>query len=298
MLPRSGLPCFDYVRARTRGEVVSLRQEAGDEMRLLMGGTDLLVRMRDGLLSPRLVVDVKHLHGMQTIGLDGELTIGAAVPLNRVACHPAVQAQYAMLAQSAASVASYQLRNRATLGGNLCNASPAADTAPAVLLFEAGLLLIGAAGERRVPAADFFQGPGRTAMQPDEFMAAVILPRPPAGSAGRYLKLGRNRVGDLAIAGVAVLGWPDAAAVHGYRFRVGLASVAPVPLRALPAEEVLAHSAPGEPAFIAAADAAAAAASPIDDVRASAAYRRAMVRALTLRGLREVWAELGRDPQG
>jgi carbon-monoxide dehydrogenase medium subunit len=294
MLPRSGLPCFDYVRAGTPGEVVRLRQQAGDELRLLMGGTDLLVRMRDGLLSPRLVVDVKHLPGMQTINLDGELTVGAAVPLNCVACHPAVLAHYRLLAESAASVASYQLRNRATLGGNLCNASPAADTAPAVLLLDASLSLVGAAGERRVPASEFFVGPGRTAIQPDEFLAAVSLPLPPAGSAGRYLKLGRNRVGDLAIAGVAVLGWPDPAAAHGYRFRVGLASVAPVPLRALPAEEVLAGRAPGEAAFAAAADAAAATASPIDDVRASAAYRRAMVRILTLRGLCEVWAELSR----
>jgi carbon-monoxide dehydrogenase medium subunit len=295
MLARSGLPAFDYVRPATLNEVVRLRQEAGDEAWLLMGGTDVLPRLRKELAGPRLLIDVKHLPGMRAVDAGGELAVGAAVTLNRVACHPAVQAGYGLLAQAASSVASYAIRNRATLGGNLCNASPAADTAPAVLLFDAGLVLHGARGERRVPAAAFFRGPGTADVQPDEVLVAVRFPRPPAGSVGRYLKLGRNQVGDLAIAGVAVLGWPDPAAAHGVTFRIGLASVAPVPLRAYTAEAVLAAGPPGEATFAAAADAAVAAASPIDDVRATAAYRRAMVRALTLRGLREVYSQLIRD---
>jgi carbon-monoxide dehydrogenase medium subunit len=220
------------------------------------------------------------------------LTVGAAVTMNRLARAPAVEAHYPLLAESANSVASYQLRNRATLGGNLGNASPAADTAPAVLLFEAVIVLYGPNGEREVPAAAFFLGPGRTAMQPGEFMTAIRFPPPPGGAVGRYLKLGRNRAGDLAIAGVAVLGFPDRAIPSGYRFRIGLASVAPVPLRVQEAEALLSSSLPGEQAFSAAATKAAAAASPIDDVRASAAYRRAMVRNLTRRALRDVWARL------
>ena len=123
-------------------------------------------------------------------------------------------------------------------------------------------------------------------------MSAIRFPTPPVGAVGRYLKLGRNKAGDLAIAGVAVLGFPDETAPSGYRFRIGLASVAPVPLRALEAEEVLAANLPAEKSFALAADRAMAAASPIDDVRASAAYRSSMVRALTKRGLRHVWAQL------
>jgi carbon-monoxide dehydrogenase medium subunit len=161
-----------------------------------------------------------------------------------------------------------------------------------VLVLEGRLTLYGPDDEREVAARDFFLGPGETAIQTGELMTVIRLPIPPDGAAARYLKLGRNKVGDLAIAGVAVAGFPDGTASSGYRFRIGLASVAPVPLRALAAEEVLAANPPGEKTFALAAEKAIEAADPIDDVRASAAYRKAMVRALTLRGLREVWERL------
>jgi len=294
VLARPGLPGFDYVRADTPDEVIRLLEEHGEAARLLMGGTDLFVRMRDGFTRPRIVVDVKHLPGLQDVAYDERrgLTVGAAVTMNQVARHPDVQAHYPLLAQAANSVASYQLRNRATLGGNLCNGSPAADTAPATLVLEGRIALYGPGGEREVEARAFFLGPGETAMRAGELMTALRFPIPPAGSIGKYLKLGRNRAGDLAIAGVAVLGFPDGMAPSGYRFRVGLASVAPVVLRALEAEEVLAANSPGEETFALAAEKAMKATSPIDDVRASAAYRRAMVRNLTLRGLRDVWEQL------
>jgi len=281
------------VRASALDEVPRLLEEHGEAVRLLMGGTDLLVRMRDGFIRPQIVVDLKHLPGMRDILYDEQtgLTIGAAATMNEVARHPDVQTHYPLLAEAANSVASYQLRNRATLGGNLCNGSPAADTAPATLLLEGRIVLYGQNGEREVPADEFFLGPGATAMQAGELMTAVRFPILPAGSAGKYLKLGRNKAGDLAIAGVAVFGFPDGTA-SGYSFRIGLASVAPVPLRALEAEEVLAANPPGEETFALAAQKAMEAAAPIDDVRASAAYRKAMVRALTLRGLREVWAQM------
>ena len=315
MLARPGLPSFDYVRASTPDEVIRLLEEHGEAVQLLMGGTDLFVRMRDGFIRPQIVVDVKHLPGMRDILYDGQagLMVGAAATMNEIARHPDVQAHYPLLALAANSVASYQLRNRATVGGNLCNGSPAADTAPAALVLEGQIVLYGPdpstdpsgfpkpegskagsgqCGEREVLAGEYFLGPGQTAMQAGEFMTAIRFPVPPAGNAGRYLKLGRNKVGDLSIVGVAVFGFPDGAAPSGYRFRIGLASVAPTPLRALRAEEVLAANPPGEETFAFAADKAMEAASPIDDVRASATYRKAMVRALTLRGLREVWERL------
>jgi CO/xanthine dehydrogenase FAD-binding subunit len=293
-MPNPGLTEFDYVKPTSLAEASRLLAEHSDEACPFMGGTDAFVRIRDGFISPQTMVDVKHLPGMRDILYDERtgLTIGAAVTMNKVARHPEIQDHYPLLAEAANSVASYQVRNRATIGGNLCNGSPAADTAPATLVMGGRMVLYGPDGEREVPSEEFFLGPGKTAVQAGELMTAIRFSIPPAGSGGRYLKLGRNKVGDLSIVGVAIFGFPDGAAPSGYRFRIALASVAPVPLRALAAEEVLAANSPGEETFTLAAEKAAEAATPIDDVRASAAYRKLMVRNLTLRGLRDVWGQL------
>jgi carbon-monoxide dehydrogenase medium subunit len=243
--------------------------------------------MRDGFIHPRVVVDLKHLPGMCDILYDEGtgLRIGAAVSMNKLDSHPDVRAHYPLLAEGAHSVASYQLRNRATIGGNLCNAS-------ATLVLDGRVVLYGLNGGREVPSGEFFTGPGETAMRPREFMVAIRYPNPPANAVGRYLKLGRSKFGDLSIVSVAVLGFPHGSSPSGYQFRIALGSVAPVPLRAAEAEDVLAANTPGEKAFAAAAQKAMEAATPIDDVRGSAAYRNAMVRNLTLRGLREVWERM------
>jgi len=264
MFARPGLPGFDYVRAASADEAVGLLAEQGDAARLLMGGTDLFPNMRDGMLRPRVVVDVKGVPGMREIEYDGAagLTVGAAVTMNELARHPEVRSHYPLLAEAASTVASCQVRNRATLGGNLCNASPCADTTPAALV-----------------------------LGPAELLLAVRLPPPPPRFAARYLKLGRHKSGDLALVGVAVQGFADGTA-SGVRFRVGLGSVAPTAIRAREVEEVLAVNPPGEQTFALAAEKARAAASPISDVRGSAEYQRAMVQTLTLRALRDVWARL------
>ena len=295
MLARPGLPAFDYVRAKTPGEVVGLLEEHGADAHLMMGGTDLLVRMRKGNARPRLVVDVKHIPGMTDIHFDqaSGLRVGAAVTMNRLAGHSDVLARYPLLGEAANSVASYQLRNRATLGGNLCNASPGADTAPAALVLEGRIVLCGAGGEREVPAEEFFLGPGRTAMHPDEFMTAIRFPTPPKKIEGRYLKLGRGKLADLALVGVAVCAFPDETVPSGYVFRIALGSVGPTPFRAVEAEKVLASRSPGEETFALAAQKAMRAAKPIADVRSGVEYQKAMVRTLTLRGLRYVWGRIG-----
>jgi len=294
MLARPSLPSFDYVRAGTSAEVLRLLEQHGEAARLLMGGTDLLVRMREGVVRPQIVVDVKHVPGMREVAYDERvgLKVGAAVTMNELARHPAVLAHYPLLAEAADSVASYQLRNRATIGGNLCNGSPCADTAPATFVLEGRIVLEGPAGRRELPAAEFFLGPGQTALRPGEWMTAIHYPLPPAHAVGRYLKLGRNKIGDLALVSVAVFGFPDGTARSGYRFRIALGSVAPVVLRVPEAEKVLAENPPGEETLALAAEKTVEAARPIDDVRASAAYRRAMVRTLTVRGLREVGGKM------
>ncbi len=294
MLARPSLPAFDYVRPTAREEVVCLLQEHGPAARLMMGGTDVLVRMRDGVISPSVIIDVKWVPGMRDVAYDPEtgLTIGAAVTMNQLARQRHIRVHYSLLADAASSVAYYQVRNRATLGGNLSNASPAADTAPAVLVLEGRIVLFGPGGEREVPVGEFFLGPGKSARRADEFVTAVRFPIPPRGSRGHYLKVGRNKAGDLAIVGVAVLGFPDDNVPAGHCFRIALASVAPVPLRVQAAERILAEQKPGQRAFASAAKSAMEASTPIDDVRSSAAYRKEMVRNLTLRGLEEAWHDV------
>ena len=293
MFARPGLPRFDYLQAKTADEAVALLEEYGQDARPLMGGTDLFPGLREGRIGPRVLIDVKGLPGLRELAYEegSGLQIGAAVTMNQLTAHPLVQQRYPILAQAAGSVASYQIRNRATLGGNLCNASPCADTGPAVLVLEAEVLVFGPQGERAIAAGDFFLGPGRTAIQPGEFMTGLRIPPAPAGVAARYLKLGRCRTGDLSLVGVGVYAFGPGNGA-GYEFRIALGSVAPTPIRAAEAEAWLASVEAGEEAFEEAAAKARAAASPITDVRGTADYQRAMVRTLTLRGLRDVWAQL------
>jgi carbon-monoxide dehydrogenase medium subunit len=202
---------------------------------------------------------------------------------------------YPLLVEAAESVASYQLRNRATVGGNLCNASPAADMAPASLVLEAELLVIGPTGERTIPIEDFFKGPGVNALEAGEFVSRIHFKNQPKGWAGRYLKIGRNAGGDLAIAGVAVMGYPDKDEPSTFRFKIALASVAPTPIRAYKAEEILRQNPITEALLEKAAVIASDGSAPIDDVRASARYRKAMVNELTRRGLVEIWSRIKKE---
>ncbi len=294
MLPSPGLPSFDYVRPTSPQEVTRLLLKSNGDARLFMGGTDVFIRMRDGILVPKCLIDVKRLPGMRHVKFSKRmgLTIGAGVDMNTLARHPAISEHYPLLVEALESVASYQLRTRATMGGNLCNASPAADTAPAALALGANVVLCGRRGERVMPLDEFFVGPGKNACRAGEFLLRIEIPPPPRGAAGRYLKLGRNAHGDLAIVGVAVLGYPDKASKSGFGFRIALASVAPTPIRALQAEAIL-SDAPLAPAVLqAAAEAAMEAAKPIDDIRSSADYRKAMVKVLTRRALDAVVAEM------
>lgn len=296
MLARAGLPSFDYVRAATYDDAVQLLLEHTQEARLMMGGTDLLVQMRNRAIRPQLVLDVKHLPGMRDIIYDGAtgLSVGAAVTMNQLANDLRVRIQYSLLAEAAESVATYQVRNRATIGGNLCNASPCADTTPAILALGGRVVLRGSNGERELPTEEFAVGPGKTALQPGELLTAIRFPVPPSGGVGKYLKLGRSRVGDLALVGVAVFAFPDEKVASGCHFRIALGSVGPVALRAHGAEAVLASNPPGDESFDLAARAAVEAATPIDDVRATAVYQKAMVYTLTRRVLQQVWEQLAR----
>lgn len=292
--PHPGLPEFEYIRFDTLAEASQFLAQHTGEARPFSGGTDCFVRMRDGVWKDKYLVDIKGLDGTNQLTFDPTqgLTIGAAVCMNRVAAFPPAIQHYPALVEAAETVASYQLRTRATVVGNLCNASPAGDTIGACILYGGSLQVHGPNGARIEPLASFFKGPGKTALQPGDIVTAVTLPIPPKGHTGCYLKLGRNAVGDLAIVGVTVLAYPDSSLASGYRFRVALASVAPVPLL-VPKVESLLGDQPITPEIIdQAAQAAMDACSPIDDVRGSARYRKYMVRNLTRQGISKAWAKL------
>jgi CO/xanthine dehydrogenase FAD-binding subunit len=288
------LPEFEYYRPETLAEESEFLARHPAEARPFLGGTDVFVRMRDGFLSPQFLVDVKKLDGMNDLRFDPKagLTIGAAVNMNRVIASPEVQQHYPLLAEACQSVASYPLRTRATIIGNICNASPAGDSIGACLVFDGILSIHGATGLRQEPLATFFLGPGKTTLKPGELVTGLHFPLPPKGCQGTYLKLGRNKLSDLSIVGVTVLGYPVASLPSGYRFRLALASVAPVPLLVGEVEKSLAGQAITPEVLRTAAGLAAEACAPIDDVRSSARYRKEMVKNLSLKALLEVWEYL------
>lgn len=292
MLARPGLPPFKYVRAETGDEVFGYLERGS--ARLLMGGTDLFPQMREGAWKPEVLVDVKHLPGMQDLVFQdgGRLVAGAAATMNRLGTDPWIAKKFPVLAQAANSVGSYQLRNRATIGGNLCNASPCADTAPAVLVLEGGLVVESLEGQKEYAFQDFSLGPGKTILGSNGYLSAVCFPALPEGAAGTYLKLGRSKLGDLSLVSVAAVGYPDRSAKSGYRFRIALGSVAAVPFRVPSAERILADFDPGPETHNAAARLAMEMAAPISDVRACSEYQRMMVMTLTLRALLRVWESL------
>jgi carbon-monoxide dehydrogenase medium subunit len=288
------LPEFDYIRPASLQEASRFLAEHPAEARPLLGGTDTFVRLREGAWAAKYLVDVKNLDGTGELAYDpGQgLSVGAAVNMNRLIDSPEVKEHYPLLAEACSTVASRQLRTRATIVGNICNASPAGDTTGACLVYDAVLQVHGVDGLRQERLSTFFTGPGKTVLCPGDIVTAIQFPLPPQGSTGKYLKLGRNRLSDLAIVGVTVLGFPAPDTVSGYRFRIALASVAPIPLAPTAAENLLAQEPIDRAALEKAARLAQQSCSPIDDVRASARYRSAMVRNLTLKALSSVWGQL------
>jgi carbon-monoxide dehydrogenase medium subunit len=294
--PHPGLPELEYVKPASLSEASKFLAAHEGEARPFSGGTDSFVRLRDGVLKLNYLVDVKGLDGTKELSFDSKkgLTIGAAITMNRVSANADVIKHYPNLAEAANSVASYQLRNRATIIGNICNASPAGDTIGTCIALDGVLNIHGISGMRQVPLSTFFLGPGKTVLKPGDIVVSISLPIPPSGFFGVYKKLGRNTIGDLSIVGVTVLGYPHKDSPSGYRFRIALASVAPVPFEAFKAEAVLSEKKITADVIAESAQAAMDAITPIDDVRGSARYRKYMVRNLTREAITEVWSKIGK----
>ena len=274
-----------YLRPASLAEALQALGAANGRGRPLAGGTDLIVEIREGRRAVETVVDLKAVPELVGVGFDPArgLRVGAATPCYQLAQHPVVRASYPALADVAGLIGGIQIQSRASLGGNLCTASPAADSAPALIALAATCVLAGPEGERRLPLEQFFLGPRRTVLAPTEVLVALELPPPQPGAGSAYLRfIPRNEM-DIAVVGVGA--WLQLAGEEVVAARIGLGAVAPTPRFARAASEALIGG-PLTPERVAAAAAAAQEASaPIDDLRGSARQRRHLVGVLTRRAV-------------
>ncbi|MCC6465184.1 MAG: xanthine dehydrogenase family protein subunit M [Planctomycetes bacterium] len=273
---------YDYIRPASLEQALSLAAQG--ESALIAGGTDLLVALhKKKRPAPGRLISIRSLPELAGIRDEGaRLRIGAAVPLADLLAHPA-QARLPALAKALGVMGSRQIRNVATLGGTLCNASPGADAAPPLLALGAGVELAGPAGRRTLDLAEFFRGPGRTALQPGEIMTAVLVPWPGAGTQSHFLR--RSRVAmDIATVSLAACFGLTNNRLSGVRLAAG--AVAPVPLRLRATETFLEGKALTDETLAEAAKLARADVAPISDLRGTAWYRRELVGVFLARALR------------
>lgn len=274
---------FAYARPDTLAEAIALLQAHGPEARLLAGGTDLVIRLRDGTLRPAIVVDLKRVAELDpAIRETGDrLVIGATTVMTDIADDPRVRRHFQALAEAAAVVGSVQIRNRATLAGNICNASPAADTAPSLLVYGAVVVAAGPAGRRRIPIDGFFVKSGVTTLERGEIVTAIELPLPARRTGAVHVRRTRRRGHDLASVTMTV------AVDDGGVTRLAYGSVGPRPVLAVDESGVLADPASPQAARDAVFERMFAAASPSPrSMRAGPEYRLAMLRVLGARALR------------
>jgi CO/xanthine dehydrogenase FAD-binding subunit len=278
---------FDYLAPTALKEAVEILAEKPETLPLA-GGTDLLVQIRERHRQVSALMSLKRVREVHEYKNNGMFAIGSAVKVGRIASDPWMQQNYSALAAGAGLIGSVQIQNMASIGGNICNASPSADTAPPLLALDARLLIASAQGERTLPLAEFFLGPGKTALQPGELLKAILLPNPVSHSGSFYYRHTPRARMDIAVVGSAAMLVLDENGKVA-EARIALGAVAPTPIRAREAEALLVGEAPSEELFARAALLSKAAALPIDDLRSSADYRRHLVEVYTQRALRQAF---------
>ena len=259
--------------------------DGGGDVKVVAGGTDLLPQMKNGLVTPARVVDLSGIPELQRLEVDGDgaLHIGAAVSARTVEQSPIVRDGFLGVAEGAGVIGSHQVRNLATVGGNVCNAAPSADVSPPLVAMDAVVVIAGRDGQRLLPISDFFQGVRRTALQAGELVVEIVVPKAGAGSGGTYLRHTPRRELDIAVVGVGTqLTIQDGRCTKA---RIALGAVAPVIVRATEAEASLEGQAITPELLDKAASLAVGSARPISDQRGSAEYRLHLVRVLTRRTL-------------
>jgi CO/xanthine dehydrogenase FAD-binding subunit len=281
------LHAINYQAPKTVDEAVKLLAAHGEKARPLCGGTDLIIQLRAGVRRPEYVVDVKNIAEMRRISFSMQhgLKLGAAVPAIEISESSDMQKYYPGLTEAAHLIGSLQIQSRASVGGNLCNGSPAADTTPALIALGAKCRVVGAKGERMVAAEDFCSAPGRTVLKPDELLVEFHIPTPARHSSDAYLRfIPRNEM-DIAVVGVGAMVTLDLDDDRCVEARIALGAVGPTPIFAKEASQALAGKKLDNAAIDRAAQLAIAASSPIDDMRGTAEYRRHVVGVLTKRTL-------------
>jgi len=268
-------------------EAVFLLSQHRENSTLVAGGTDLITRIKDKAILPECLINIGNIGDLRYIEYDDEigLRIGTLTTVAAIAESTLIRSKYDILAGAAESLANPTVRSRATIGGNLCNAAPSADTVPALIVTGASVKIAGENGERIVPVEDFFTGPGQTVLMNGEILVEVRIPELPTGSRGVYIKQKRRRGADLAVVGAAAMVLVENGIIGDVKIAIG--AVAPTPIRARKAEEVLKGKKPEDSLLEEAGRLAAGESSPIDDNRSSADYRRKMVGVLVKRVLKE-----------
>lgn len=280
---------FDYLAPQSIDEAISYLNKYHGKIRILAGGTDILNLIRRRGISPDYLLSLKKISSLNNISSDKKekiLKIGSMTPLSTIASSLAMIKGFEILAESADMVGSVQIRNRGTIGGNICNASPAGDTLPSLFVLQSRLKIAGIGKTKIVPIEEFFAGPGKTILKDNEILTEVQIPIPADNSAGAYLKQGIRRAMDIAVVGVAVFIVFNS---HNKELcediRIALGAVAPTPIRALKAEKILKGEVLKDGLVEEAAKKASDEINPISDIRASAEYRKEIVRVLTERAI-------------
>ncbi len=280
------LPKFVFHEPRDISEACKMISELNGSSKIIAGGTDILVNMKKGLLSPKYLVSVAKIAGMSEIEPgNGTISIGAHLIVAKLAEFDIIRTKLPSLAKAASVLGSPLIRNRATIGGNIVTARPAADLPPPLLAMGAKVKLESAKGAREVALDDFFTGPGATVMKPDEILSRIIVTEMPPFTGNDYIKLGHRKALEIAIAAVAsriTLDGPNGTIKEA---RIILSSVAPKAIHAVSAEKALIGEKPTEALVKKAAQLAGTDCSPITDIRGGAGYRCAMIEVLTKRTL-------------
>ncbi len=272
---------FQYVKPTTLNEAVALLAEHGEKSRILAGGTDLALKIKEGVETPNIVIDIKGLETLHSITVqENRLHVGALATFTQITEDKQILDYFPLLRDAAATVGSVGIRNRATLAGNICSAVPSLDSGPALLVYDALVHVRNAQTERAVPIGEWFTGPKRCALEAHELVTGISLPISELANAGSYVKLGRYAGEDLAQAGVGILALGDRT------YRVAFCAIGPIPKRSQRLEQLLNDQKLSDELMEAAKALIPDEISPITDIRSTKEYRTLMAKVMFERGLK------------
>ncbi len=289
------LPQFEYVSPETIPETLTLLDEYGREAKVLAGGTDLISEMKWGEYKPDYVIALSHVSGLDSIEYDEKegLKLGAMCKIAQIEKSDVIKKNYPLLSQAASVLASMEIRNRATIGGNLCTAAPSADMPPSLLALEAKAVIATKDGERVLPLEEFFAGPKKTILNHDEILVRLEVPSMKPNSAGEYVKFGRRRAMEIAMIGVAALLTVEPEENRCIDAKLALATAAPTPIRAKEAEKKLTGKKLKADIIEEAAQMASREASPRTSWRTTEEYRRDLIPVLVRRAIQAALNKIG-----